>query len=601
MSGVPGGEPTRVWRPAVHRTVHRTVHRAATLARTTAALFALLRLAPVRLAPVLLAPVLLAAWPSASAHASPWPVPPAPPVPPASHAPSTLPVLRWGADPSGGAPFAFVDPDEPDRVIGFEVDIMDELARRLGRTPELYRADWLALHDALEAGRCDLLLNGFEVSDERAEVARFSVPYFRFAQQLVVRREDASRVRSLADLAGARIAVLNGSASVDVLREAGFTENAILQYDDSLAPYTEVRLGRADAALAESIIAAYYAAHDTALATVPATFAPGTYAAVTRRGDAALAAEVDEALAAEVDEALRAMQRDGALGEILARWGLLDDAQAEIGTAHGRPQQLLPEASGPRTGGLDAMRAIAPAVVEGAGVTVLLTVIAMPLATAAGLLLAIARLSPRAWARRAAVAYVTLWRGTPLLVQIFLVYFSLPPLGQWIHAHAPQALQALLAPVGGASFLTLPPLLVGALCLAANYAAYEAEVHRAGLEAVPRVQWDAARALGLTRGQAIRHVIAPQGVRIAMPAIVNDLNSLIKDSCLVSVIGVTDLLSVCLGIGKSRFSVPEMLLVAGVVYLALSVVGDLVGTRIERRLRARGYGPIAHASGGGHA
>ena len=601
MSGVPGGEPTCVWRRVVHRVVHcvvhRAVHRAATRARTTAAPFALRRLAPVLLAPVLLAPVrlaflllasvLLAAWPSASAHASPWPVPPASPVPP------TLPVLRWGADPSGGAPFAFVDPDDPDRVIGFEVDIMDELARRLGRTPELYRADWLALHDALEAGRCDLLLNGFEVSDERAEVARFSVPYFRFAQQLVVRRDDAARVRSLADLAGARIAVLNGSASVDVLREAGFPENAILQYDDSLAPYTEVRLGRADAALAESIIAAYYAAHDAALATVPATFAPGTYAAVTRRGDAALAAEVDEAL--------RAMQRDGALGEILARWGLLDDAQAEIGTAPGRPQQLLPEASGPRTGGLEAMRAIAPAVVEGAGVTVLLTVLAMPLATAAGLLLAIARLSPRAGVRRAAVAYVTLWRGTPLLVQIFLVYFSLPPLGQWIHAHAPQALQALLAPVGGASFLTLPPLLVGALCLAANYAAYEAEVHRAGLEAVPRVQWDAARALGLTRGQAIRHVIAPQGVRIAMPAIVNDLNSLIKDSCLVSVIGVTDLLSVCLGIGKSRFSVPEMLLVAGVVYLALSVFGDLVGTRIERRLRARGYGPIAHASGGGHA
>ena len=78
--------------------------------------------------------------------------------------------------------------------------------------------------------------------------------------------------------------------------------------------------------------------------------------------------------------------------------------------------------------------------------------------------------------------------------------------------------------------------------LAANYAAYEAEVHRAGLEAVPAVQWDAARALGLTRAQAIRHVIAPQGVRIAMPAIINDLNSLIKDSCLVSVIGVTDLL-----------------------------------------------------------
>lgn len=502
-------------------------------------------------------------------------------------------VLRWGADPSGGAPFAFLDPADPSRVIGFEVDIMEALARRLGRTPELYRADWLALFDALEAGRCDVLLNGFEVTEERAAVARFSAPYFRFGQQLVVRRGDAERVRGLADLAGKRVAVLNGSQSVDVLREAGFADDAILQYDDSLAPYTEVRLGRADAALAESIIAAYYAAPDEALALVPGTFAPGEYAAVTRVTDAALGADIDRALAA--------MKADGTLGEILQRWGLWDDAQRGLGTAMGRPQEVIPEARGelPASSQASAAQAIAPAVLRGAWMTVLLTVIAMPLATAAGLGLALARLSPRAWLLRMALVYITVVRGTPLLVQIFLVYFSLPPLGQWLYAQAPALAQAALDPLGGAAFLTLPPLLVGALCLAANYAAYEAEVHRAGLEAVPDSQWDAARALGLTRLQAIRHVIAPQGVRIAMPAIVNDLNSLIKDSCLVSVIGVTDLLGVCLGIGKSRFSVPEMLVIAAVVYLVLSIAGDLLGGWIERRLRARGFSAPAGAQAKG--
>lgn len=509
---------------------------------------------------------------------------------PAANAQDDRPVLRWGADPSGGAPFAFIDPADPGKVIGFEVDIMHELARRLGRTPELYRADWLALHDALEAGRCDVLMNGFEVTEERAKVARFSLPYFRFGQQIVVRRAEAAGIRSLADLAGRRVAVLNGSQSVDVLREAGFTDDRILQYDDSLAPYTEVRFGRADAALAESIIAAYYAAHDDGLALVTPTFAPGEYAAVTRAADAALGEEVDRALAR--------MKEDGSLGEILQRWGLWDESQKALGTAMGSPQAVKPEARGESAGADGAADAIAPAVVRGAWMTVLLTVIAMPLATAAGLLLAIARISPRAWLRRASTAYITVVRGTPLLVQMFLAYFSLPPLGQWLHGHAPALVQSMLDPLGGAAFLTLPPLLVGALCLAANYAAYEAEVHRAGLEAVPRVQWDAARALGLTRAQAIRHVIAPQGVRIAMPAIINDLNSLIKDSCLVSVIGVTDLLGVCLGIGKSRFTVPEMLVIAAVVYLALSVAGDLFGAWLERRLRARGFSASpAHARG----
>lgn len=500
------------------------------------------------------------------------------------------PELRWGADPSGGAPFAFFDPDDPSRVIGFEVDVMEELARRLGRTPVLERADWLALFDALEARRCDVLLNGFEVNDERAAVARFSVPYFRYGQQIVVRAADATKVKSLADLAGKRVAVLNGSAAVEVLRKAGFPDDAILQYDDSLAPYVEVRLGRADAALAESIIAAYYAGADPSLSRAGEPFAHGVYAAVTRKGD--------EAFAAEVDRALRAMQEDGALGEILQRWGIWDDSQRALGTERGRPQELRRDARGAAVTATGATGAIAASVAKGALVTVVLTAIAMPLATIAGLALAIARISPRAWLRRTSVAYITVVRGTPLLVQIFLVYFSLPPLGQWLYAACPVGLQPALDLAGGASFLTFPPLLVGALCLAANYAAYEAEVHRAGLEAVPPIQWDAARALGLSRAQTLRHVVVPQGVRIVMPGIVNDLNSLIKDSCLVSVIGVTDLLAVCLGIGKARFTVPEMLAIAAVVYLVLSVAGDLLGNWLERRLRARGFAASApHAKG----
>ena len=96
-------------------------------------------------------------------------------------------------------------------------------------------------------------------------------------------------------------------------------------------------------------------------------------------------------------------------------------------------------------------------------------------------------------------------------------------------------------------------------------------------------------------------MIVPQSVRIALPGIVNDLNSLIKDSCLVSVIGVSDLLSVCLGIGKARFTVPEMLAVAAIVYLVLSIAGDLVGRALERRLRARGFAANHAASRGAHA
>ena len=130
---------------------------------------------------------------------------------------------------------------------------------------------------------------------------------------------------------------------------------------------------------------------------MPGTFAPGEYADVTRASDARLAADVDRVLGE--------MKADGALGEILQRWGLWDESQREVGTAKGRPQEVIPEARGAAAGDSAVVDAIAPAVARGAWMTVLLTVIAMPLATAAGLALALARMSPRAWRRRAAIAY----------------------------------------------------------------------------------------------------------------------------------------------------------------------------------------------------
>jgi His/Glu/Gln/Arg/opine family amino acid ABC transporter permease subunit len=203
--------------------------------------------------------------------------------------------------------------------------------------------------------------------------------------------------------------------------------------------------------------------------------------------------------------------------------------------------------------------------------TALLTVVSMPIATLAGLLLAIAILHGPRPLSRICHAYVLVTRGTPLLVQIFLLYYSLPALGAWL---------------GIPELLTWNKVVVGIVCLAANYAAYEAEIHRAALQAIPRSQWDAARALGLTRWQTLRFIVVPQSWRLSLPAIINDLNSLIKDSSLVSMIGVQELLAVALGIGKASFAVPSMLVAAAAFYLVLSLLADWFGQSLERRARA---------------
>src|SRR5262249_51842512 len=143
-------------------------------------------------------------------------------------------VLRWGADSSGGAPFAFNDPADPNKVIGFEVEIAAGLARRLGVRPELVKGDWEALIPSLNARPIDLAINGLEITPRRKERVHFSVPYFQYAQQLTVRAPDRERYRSLADLKGKVVSVLNGSASLDVLRREGWPDRDILQLDDSL-------------------------------------------------------------------------------------------------------------------------------------------------------------------------------------------------------------------------------------------------------------------------------------------------------------------------------------------------------------------------------
>ncbi len=472
-------------------------------------------------------------------------------------------VMRWGCDISGGAPFAFPDPSDPDRVIGFEVEIAEDLARRLGVRAERFSADWLALIDALDADRCDLLINGFEFTADRERVVAFSTPYFRYSQQLVVRAEDRDRFTSLADLAGRPIAVLNGSASIESLRAAGVPPSLIVEYDDSLAPFTETILGRVDACLQESFIARFFAGHDERLALVEQSFDPGEYGVVVRKSD--------DKLLADVNAALSAMRADGTLGRILQRWGLWDDAQRELGTERGPDVAVIPEAIGtPPADGLP-WSLILWSLARAAAMTALLTVVSMPVATFAGLWLAIAILHGPKPLSRLCRGYVLVIRGTPLLVQIVLLYYSLPALGAWL---------------GIPELLTWNKVVVGIVCLAANYAAYEAEIHRAALQAIPRSQWDAAGALGFTRWQTLRFIVVPQSWRLSLPAIINDLNSLIKDSSLVSMIGVQELLAVALGIGKASFAVPSMLVAAAAFYLVISLLADWFGRSLERHARA---------------
>jgi polar amino acid transport system substrate-binding protein len=159
-----------------------------------------------------------------------------------------------------------------------------------------------------------------------------------------------------------------------------------------------------------------------------------------------------------------------------------------------------------------------PLLAKGALVTLELSIMAMILAVVAGLSIALARLYSPRFLRLIAVAYIELVRGTPLLIQLFLIFYGLPHIG-----------------------IRLSPMLAAVLGLALNYSAYEAENYRAGIQSIPQTQMDAALALGMTQMQALRYVTIPQAVRIVIPPVTNDFIALLKDSSLVSVITMVEL------------------------------------------------------------
>jgi polar amino acid transport system permease protein len=213
---------------------------------------------------------------------------------------------------------------------------------------------------------------------------------------------------------------------------------------------------------------------------------------------------------------------------------------------------------------LDFIASAGPYIVQGAGLTIVICLSSIVLATVLALFGALGRLSTNPIVNGIASLYVSIVRGTPLLVQIFFVYLALPQLG-----------------------VTLPVIVGGILALGFNYGAYMTEIFRAGIQAVPRGQREAAGALGMPESLVFRRIVMPQAFRIVTPAIGNDFIAMIKDSSLVYVLGVQELLWRASTLGRRNLASLEGLLIAAAVYWALTLVFSFFQDKLEKRM-ARG-------------
>ncbi len=460
--------------------------------------------------------------------------------------------LRYGSDMEGGGPYAFPDPQSARGVTGFEVELMDRLARDLGVTAEFSQGQWDKLLQVLDAGRVDVVCNGYEWSETRARDYLATRPYYVYQLQLMARR--GSSIRSWGDLnhpkpRGGRwtIGVLVASAADTFASEQGGSHIEVVRFDGATDAMTAVQNGQYDATLQDLPAARFYRERFPGLEPVGPPESHGYYVFYVRKEDGPLRDALDAGLSRLI--------ASGELRRIYEKYGIWTDAQTELTTTQGP----LAFVTGRRNkSGWALLGQYQSRLFDAAFVTIALSVTSMPLAMAIGLFVALGRLYGP-WALRWVLSvYVELIRGTPLMLQLFVLFY----------------------------LLRLPPWAAGISGLAINYSAYEAEIYRAGLQAIPPGQMEAALALGMSRATALKRIIVPQAVRIVIPPVTNDFIALFKDTSICSVITLVELTKQYSILANSTGGAIEFALAVAAIYMMMSVPLSWLSRWSERRLAA---------------
>ncbi len=261
------------------------------------------------------------------------------------------------------------------------------------------------------------------------------------------------------------------------------------------------------------------------------------------------------------DEAQGAERRARFRIGVALSWGLLLAALAALLLSLGLDTAYIAD----RLPFLLGLRLSPTGFVQGAALTLVVTALSLSFALLLGVLTALGRLSRQPFAFAVATFYASFFRGTPLLVQVLLIYLALPQVG-----------------------VILDAFTAGVLALSLNYGAYLAEVIRSGILSVPAGQREAALSLGLPRRVIWTRIIAPQAMRVIIPPAGNNFISMLKDSSLVSVLGLWELNFLAQSYGRATYRYMEMLVAAALIYWAMSLVLEMVQSRLERRY-GRGF------------
>ena len=434
------------------------------------------------------------------------------------------------------APFEFRDPSTGD-LVGIDMDLMNTIAEREGFSVDIRSLGFQAALSAVQSGQADGVIAGMSITDERKEIFDFSEPYFESGVQMAVAANDDS-IEGYEDLAGETVVAKSGSEGLaeaeKLAEEYDFTVKAL---DQSATMYESVKNQSAVAVFDDYPVLAYGIDQGNGLKVVTEKIPGGEYGFAVAKGQ-------NSELLAAFNDGLAKLKADGTYDEILDTY--LGASEASSGS--GNVFQLVGQSW--------------PALSKGLWNTVSITVVSFVIALALGLIFGFMKISSSRIVRGIATVYVSIFRGTPILVWAFLFYFGLPQL-----TGAP-----------GNVFLA------GVATLALNAGAYLTEIVRGGLQAVDPGQMEAARSLGLGWGRSMQRVVVPQAAKISMPSIINQLVITLKDSSLLLTIGFAELLYQAQQIYAANFRTTEMLIIVGAMYFVVITLLTWLANIVDKKV-----------------
>lgn len=434
------------------------------------------------------------------------------------------------------APMGFRD--GAGELVGFDIDLANAVADLYGWNLEFQPIDWAMKETELNSGNIDMIWNGYGITPEREEMVLFSEPYIESGQMVISKK--GSGIEEISDLAGKTIATQSGSTALTFMQE--WPDDLYNQLADEPVLYpsynevfADLDADRVDAIYAGDIYSRYtlnqkgtldeyeYFVDETSVEPIGVGF---------RKSDTALKEQVD----AGIEE----LRQNGTYAEIEAKW-FGEDSES--------------------TGSSNIVMTVLPSLLNGLKLTLLLFVIVLILSVPIGFLIGILRVFGPKWLQAIIEAYVFIMRGSPLMLQLMVIFFGLPYIG-----------------------IAMDRFPAAVLAYVINYAAYFAEIFRGGISAVPNGQYESISVLGIGKIRGFRRIILPQVVNIVLPSIGNEVISLVKDTSLVYVIGLGELLRAG-NIAANTYASLVPYLVAGAIYLIVTAVLTFVLRKFENQLK----------------